>query len=161
MSTTPTLLLAIRYHMCGRDSRSTLATCLCNNHEVEVSIVVLSNLSLSCPHGVVPNKVDASVIHAKAKHKQASRNSCMPVQSSTANMQDEAVVSCSCNNHQAGVSITMLPNMSWCCPHSVLLNNVVAGVMHTKAKGLLVFFGCSVGSCHTCLCNKNLIAATY
>jgi hypothetical protein len=36
----------------------------------------------------------------------------------------------------------------------LLLN--LACVRHAKAKGLLVLFGCSVGSCHTCPCSKHV-----
>jgi hypothetical protein len=39
-------------------------------------------------------------------------------------------------------------NLWWCCPRGALTNNVVACVMHAETKGLLIFFGCSVESCH-------------
>jgi hypothetical protein len=37
----------------------------------------------------------------------------------------------------------------------LLLPNLAA-ISHAKAKGLLVFFGCSVGSYHACSCNKHV-----
>jgi hypothetical protein len=38
-------------------------------------------------------------------------------------------------------------NLCWCYPHGALTDNVVVCVMHVEVKGLLVLFGCSVGSC--------------
>jgi hypothetical protein len=37
-------------------------------------------MHVKAPHGAVPNKAAAGVMHAKAKHKQGSSNSCLPMQ---------------------------------------------------------------------------------
>jgi hypothetical protein len=69
---------------------------------------------------------------------------------------NQARVSLCCQTSHGVVLIVLTQTMPvhqacilwWCCPHAAPTNNVDLCVMHDEVKGMLVFFGCSVGSCH-------------